>query len=54
MLLEALMFPAGDHNIEFKFEPDVVHQGSTITLASSVIFGLLLLGGIWLGIKKKA
>jgi hypothetical protein len=44
--LRALEVPAGHHTIEFKFEPEVVKTGSKITLASSIVFGLILLGGI--------
>jgi hypothetical protein len=43
--LRAMKVPEGDHQIEFVFEPEVVVRGSTITLASSIIFGLILLGG---------
>ncbi|MGB7395432.1 MAG: YfhO family protein, partial [Pricia sp.] len=44
--LRALEVPAGEHTIEFRFEPEVIKTGSTITLASSIVFGLILLGGI--------
>ena len=51
--LRGLQIPAGKHEIEFKFEPQVVQTGSMISLGSSILFGLLLLGGIWFGFKKK-
>ena len=51
--LRGLEIPSGEHNIEFKFDPDVVKTGSTIALASSVLFGLLLLGGLFFGLKKE-
>jgi hypothetical protein len=44
--LRALRIPEGEHTIEFKFEPEVVKTGSKITLASSIILGLIVLGGI--------
>ncbi len=44
--LRALEVPAGQHTIEFKFDPEVIKIGSKITLASSIVFGLILLGGI--------
>ncbi|WP_029036784.1 YfhO family protein [Salinimicrobium xinjiangense] len=52
-VLRAMMIPAGEHEISFRFEPQVVKTGSTIALASSVILGLLLLGGIFYGIRRK-
>lgn len=44
--LRAIEIPAGEHTIEFKFEPEVIKIGSKITLASSIVFGLILFGGI--------
>jgi len=45
-MLRGMVIPAGNHKVEFKFEPTVVTTGSSITLASSILLGLLLLGGI--------
>jgi uncharacterized membrane protein YfhO len=45
--LRGLQIPAGKHTVEFKFEPQVVKTGSTITLISSVVMLLLLVGGIY-------
>ena len=52
-VLRAMKIPAGEHEITFKFEPEVIETGSTISLISSVLLGLLLLGGIFYGIRKK-
>ena len=56
-VLRALKLDAGDHTIEFKFEPEVIQKGNTITLASSLILGLVVLGGIgftfWRSRKKE-
>lgn len=45
--------PAGDHTIEFKFEPAVIQTGGTITMISAILIGLILLGGIGLKLKKR-
>ncbi len=45
-VLRALEVPAGDHTIVFKFEPEIVHKGSLITLGSSILLGLIVIGGI--------
>jgi hypothetical protein len=52
--LRAMEIPAGDHTIEFKFDPDVVKTGSRIALASSILLGLLLLGGLYFEFKNKS
>jgi hypothetical protein len=52
-VLRAMTIPAGNHKIEFKFEPQVVKTGSTITLISSIGMLLLLVGGIFYERKKK-
>jgi len=51
-VLRALHIPAGKHTVEFKFEPQVVKTGSTITLISSIGMLLLLVGGIYFERKK--
>lgn len=51
-VLRAMVIPKGSHSIEFKFEPKVIRQGSTISLIS---YGLLLLISLaWFFKKKKA
>ncbi len=52
-ILRGMPVPAGNHTIEFKFDPDVVKTGSKITLASSILLGILLLGGLFYEFKKK-
>ncbi len=51
-VLRALNIPAGKHTIEFKFEPQVIKTGSTITLISSIGMLLLLVVGIYYERKK--
>ena len=51
--LRAMMVPAGEHIITFEFIPEVVKTGSSIALTSSILLGLLLLGGIYFTFKNK-
>ena len=52
-VLRALIVRGGEHTIEFKFEPQVIKTGSTITLISSIGMLMLLVGGIYFERKKK-
>ncbi|SDS32242.1 YfhO family protein [Christiangramia echinicola] len=52
-VLRGMNIPAGDHEIVFKFEPEVVKTGSTIALISSILIGLVLIGGIGFEFKKR-
>ncbi|MGM5471188.1 YfhO family protein [Flavobacteriaceae bacterium LMO-SS05] len=51
--LRGMEIPKGNHTIEFKFEPQVIKTGSRIALASSILLGLLILGGLFYEFKKK-
>ena len=51
-VLRGLQIPAGKHTIEFKFEPQVVKTGSTITLISSVVMFLLIVIVVYFENKK--
>lgn len=44
--LRGMRVPAGEHEIEFRFDPEVVKTGSRIALVSNTLLGLILLGGI--------
>ena len=46
-VLRAMQVPPGKHTIEFKFEPQVIKTGSTITLISSILIFILLVAGIY-------
>ncbi|MDO6598010.1 YfhO family protein [Oceanihabitans sp. 2_MG-2023] len=52
-VLRGMKIPAGQHIVEFKFEPKVIQTGSTITLTSSILFVLLFIGGLFFIFKKK-
>ena len=52
--LRGLEIPAGNHTVEFKFEPQVVQTGSTIVLVSGIGMLLLISGGIYWERKRKA
>ena len=50
--LRAIIIPAGKHSIEFKFDPQVVKTGGTITLVSCIGMLFLLVGGLYVERKK--
>ena len=52
-MLRGLKVPAGEHTITFRFEPEVVKQGSTITLLSSILLFLLAVAGVVYSNKKR-
>ena len=52
-VLRAMSVPAGEHTIEFKFEPNSYYVGEKISMASSILLILLLLGSIGYAIFKK-
>ncbi len=43
-ILRAMIVPAGDHNIEFRFEPRSYFAGQKVSMAASLILLLLALG----------
>ncbi|MBR9855538.1 MAG: YfhO family protein [Algicola sp.] len=44
--LRGIKIPAGEHQIEFKFEPEVVKTGSQISLAANILLGVVIVGGL--------
>ncbi|SEQ47078.1 membrane protein YfhO [Hyunsoonleella jejuensis] len=52
-ILRGMEIPAGEHTIEFKFDPDVVKTGSSISLASSALLFVLLVARIFYEFKKR-
>ena len=52
-VLRALNIPAGNHTIDFKFEPQIVKTGSIVAICSFIIMLTLLFGGIYSEYKKR-
>ncbi|WP_027136492.1 YfhO family protein [Gaetbulibacter saemankumensis] len=52
--LRGMPVPGGKHIIEFKFDPDVVKNGSRIALASSLLLAVLLIIGLLYAFKNKS
>lgn len=50
-VLRAMLIPAGNHQIEFKFEPRTYKTGEGISLASSAVLLLLLIGVAYTELK---
>jgi hypothetical protein len=46
-ILRGMPVPAGDHKIEFRFEPKTFYTGEKISFIASTLALLLLLGAIW-------
>lgn len=51
-VLRAVKIPAGNHSIEFKFEPEIWETGNTVSLIGSILFFLVIIGGIYFEVKK--
>ncbi|MEX0314563.1 MAG: YfhO family protein, partial [Allomuricauda sp.] len=51
--LRGMKVPAGNHEIEFKFEPEVVKTGSQIALGSCILLALIILGGMGYSFRPK-
>ncbi|MBN2819303.1 MAG: YfhO family protein [Bacteroidales bacterium] len=52
-VLRALILPAGEHTVEFKFEPQSYYIGNRISLASSILLLLAILGYGFIELKKR-
>jgi hypothetical protein len=52
-VLRGMALPAGKHQIEFKFEPQIFYKAQKVELLSSIFAGLVLLALAGLMVKKK-
>ncbi len=52
-ILRGVMIPAGEHDIEFRFEPQSFAIGQTVAIISSIIILLLIIGAVVIARKKQ-
>jgi hypothetical protein len=52
-ILRAIPVPAGEHIIEFRFEPNSYYKGNTVTMASSILLILALAGYIFMEYRNR-
>ncbi|MCF8463867.1 MAG: YfhO family protein [Flavobacteriales bacterium] len=45
-VLRSMRIPAGNHEVEFKFEPQVYYTGEKMSLAGSILLVLFVIGGV--------
>jgi hypothetical protein len=53
-ILRAMVLPAGDHTVEFKFHPKSYYTGNTISLASSLLLVLAVIGFVFSEYRRKS
>ncbi len=51
-VLRAMQVPAGNHTIEFRFAPKSFEIGNTVSLVSSILLLLLVVGAVVYGIRR--
>jgi uncharacterized membrane protein YfhO len=52
-LLRGLYLPAGNHKIEFKFHPDTFFKWNKVSLISSILILLIIVGGFGMSLKNE-
>ncbi|MFT3980325.1 MAG: YfhO family protein [Ferruginibacter sp.] len=52
-VLRGMSLPAGNHKIEFRFEPQSYKTGNTIVFWATIVGLLFVIAAVYLGIKKK-
>lgn len=48
-----MRIPAGEHTVEFKFEPKVYYTSEKISLAGSVLLVVFVIGGVALDLRSR-
>ena len=51
--MRALLIPQGEHEVEFRFEPESYYMGNKVSLASSLVLLLALAGVGFVEFKKR-
>ncbi|QCR24273.1 YfhO family protein [Pontibacter sp. SGAir0037] len=51
-VLRAMQVPAGSHTIEFRFAPSSYETGNTVSLVSSILLMLVVIGAVVYGVKR--
>ncbi|MCX6282037.1 MAG: YfhO family protein [Bacteroidetes bacterium] len=51
-VLRSMVLPAGEHHVEFKFEPRAFYTGEKVSMISSILLLLLVVAGIGFGVKE--
>ena len=51
-VLRAMVLPAGEHTVEFKFEPRAYFVGEKVSMISSILIILMVIAGIAYGVKE--
>ena len=51
--LRGLRIPAGEHEIKFVFDPQVVKTGGVISLSSTIVLVILLIAGIYYTFRRR-
>jgi hypothetical protein len=52
-LLRSMIIPAGEHTVEFKFEPEVYRTSEQASMGGSVLWLLAVAGGLFIGVKRE-
>ena len=51
--MRALVLPAGEHTVEFEFHPTSYYLGNKVSLASSLLLILAILGYAYVEFRKR-